>query len=62
MRDRVLTHTTLGNTVETSAADATANTLPNAAVILFSRAPKAFLVRTADSRLVQVEGSLLATR
>jgi hypothetical protein len=59
---RVLVHTTLGNTVNTAAADATQITLPNAAVVLFSRAPKAFLVRTADSRVVQVEGSLLATR
>ena len=59
---RVLTHTTLGNTVKTSSTVPTLITLPNAAVILFSRAPKAFLVRTADSRVVQVEGSLLATR
>lgn len=59
---RVLVHTTLGNTVDTSRTDATQIVLPNAAVVLFSRAPKAFLVRTADSRVVQVEGSLLATR
>ena len=59
---RVLVHTTLGNAVRTSITTATAIVVGNAAVILFSRAPKAFLVRTADSRVVQVEGSLLATR
>jgi hypothetical protein len=36
--------------------------IQNVNLILFSRAPKAFLVRIADSRVVQVEGTLNANR
>lgn len=74
---RVLVHTTLGNTVDihtlvtsvdpetkvaTTTEVITPGALKNVNVILFSRAPKAFLVRIADSRVVQVEGTLNANR
>ena len=61
---RVLVHTTLGAPVKADNYDNTSAPapLPNANLILFSRAPKAFLIRVSDSRVVQVEGTLNANR
>lgn len=59
---RVLAHCTLGNPTLAEADSENFTALANVNLILFSRAPKAFLVRIADSRVVQVEGTLNANR
>lgn len=59
---RVLVHSALGNPTLEEVDSEAATALANVNLILFSRAPKAFLVRIADSRVVQVEGTLNANR